>query len=231
MTCDAGRSPVTACNHRPVSPGPDSLAGVGKFHMSPTEDGAEQMTLSPDTECTSVEGPVPYAAPSNSSKPKVVPRPTPDAPLYWTPPAKGRVGSLHIEQWKESAGPMATAIRFAELAAQVGDAVKVAASMRSSEQPAVAQLDASYFDMSPTNTPRPLEELDLKSLADLHVHMKKAREQILADLVVPGKIGGHCLAILVDSGATCTVLYTRKWTQIHRDNPNLTRLSMLIESS
>ena len=62
---------------------------------------------------------------------------------------------------------------FAELAGQVGDAAKVKASICSSRQPVVAQLDASYFDMSPTDTPRPLEELDLKSLADLHVHMKK----------------------------------------------------------
>ena len=89
----------------------------------------------------------------------------------------------------------------------------------------VAQLDASYFDMSAADTLRPLEELDLKSLADLHVHMKKAREQVPADLVVPGKIGGHCIAVLVDSGVTCTVLSNRKWTQIHRDNPNLTLLS------
>ena len=226
MIGDAGRSPVTACNHRPVSPGPDFQPGVGKYDMSPTEDGAEQVTLSPDTKCTSVKDPVPYAAPSNSSEPnKLVPRPTHDVPLYWTPPAKGRVGSFNIEQWKKSAGPMATAVRFAELAGQVGDAVKVSASTRSSKQPVIAQLDASYFDVSPTNTPRPLEELDLKSLADLHVHMKRAREKVPADLVIPGKIGGHCLAILVDSGATCTVLSTRKWTQIHRDNPNLTLLS------
>ena len=166
MTGDAGRCPVTACKHRPVSPGPDSQPGVGKYDMSPTEDGAEQVTLSPDTECTSVKGPVPYAAPSNSSEPnKLVPRPTHDVPLYWTPPAKGRVGSFNIEQWKKSAGPMATAVRFAELAGQVGDAVNVSASIRSSKQPVIARLDASYFDVSPTNTPRPLEELDLKSLA------------------------------------------------------------------
>ena len=97
-----------------------------------------------------------------------------------------------------------------ELAGQVGDAVKVKASTSSSKQPVIAQLEASYFDMSPTDTPRPLEELDLKSLAGLHVHMRKAREQVPADLAVPGKIGGHCLAVLVDSGATCMVLSTRK---------------------
>ena len=33
-----------------------------------------------------------------------------------------------IEQWKQSDGPGATAIRFAELAGQVGDAAKVKAS-------------------------------------------------------------------------------------------------------
>ena len=224
MTGDAGRSPVTTCNHRPVSPGSDSLPGDGKCDMSPREDGADQTTQSPDMECTSVKDPVPYAAPSNSSELKLVPRPTHDVPLYWTPPARGRVGWLDIEQWKQSAGPGATTVRFAELAGQIGDAAKVKASICSSRQPVVAQLDASYFDMSPTDTPRPLEALDLKSLADLHVHMKKAREQVPADLVVPDKIGGHCLAVL-GSGATFTVLSTRKWTQIHRDNPNLTLLS------
>ena len=195
--------------------------------MSLGEDGAEQMAQSPDTEYTSVKDSVPYAAPSNSSKLKLVPRPTHDVPLCWTPPAKGCVGCLDIEQWKQSAGPGATIIRFAELAGQVDDAAKVKASTCSSnsKQPMVAQLDASYFDISPTDTPRPLEELNLKSLANLHVHMKKAKEQVPADLVVLGKIGGHCLAVLVDSGATCTVLSTRKWTRIHRDNPNLTLLS------
>ena len=78
-----------ACNHRPVNPGPDSQPGVGKYDMSPTGDGAEQVTPSPDTECTSVKGPVPYAAPSNSSEPnKFVPRPTHDVPLDWTPASK-----------------------------------------------------------------------------------------------------------------------------------------------
>ena len=155
-----------------------------------------------------------------------MPRPTYDVPLYWTPPTKGRVRCLEIEQWQQKAGPGATTIRFAELAGQIDDATKVKASTCGSKQPVVAQLDASYLDMSPTDILRPvyIEELNLKSLADLHVHMKKAREQVPADLVVPGKIGGRCLAVLVARSATCTIVSTRKWTQIHRDNPNLTLL-------
>ena len=63
MTGDAGQSPVATRNHGPMSPGSDSLPGDSKCDMFLGEDGAGQMAQFPDTECTSVKDPVPYAAP------------------------------------------------------------------------------------------------------------------------------------------------------------------------
>ena len=87
-------------------------------------------------------------------------------------------------------------------------------------------MDASYFDFIPTSRPRQLDDLDLRSLAELHKFLSSEKQNVPLDFVVPRRIGGHTLAMLVDSDAACTILSMCKWQQIHCDNPELTLLSV-----
>jgi len=177
-------------------------------------------------------------------------RPTHEVPVYWVTPLDGGLGSCKLQEWEKRVGPGRCSIRFVELSHQPvegkpssekdGPTPKGAASVEDSpvlpgvgvegrsslgESTQGLSINAAILDTAPSTEPRSLESLDLKSLADLHLQLEQSREQLRADLIVPGKIGGHSLAILVDSGATISVLSTRKWTQIYRDNPHLTLVS------
>jgi len=200
------------------------------------EAGNEQASKSLHSENAELSNRVEPVLPISPSCPKVMPRPTHEILVFWTSPPKGGTGNLRFEKWKECVGPNnGHVIRFADLApASTGNAFASEedatvstgdTSRQVGSDEKVLQVGLATADVSPSVDYKPLEEMDLKSLAELHQQMELARGQVRADLVVPGRVGGHGLAILVDSGATITVLSTRKWIQIHRDNPHLTLMS------
>ena len=145
---------------------------------------------------------------------KAVPRPVHEVPIFLVKSASGR------DCWDKRSC-------FMTNAQEPGFGIQTFAGLASldSEPTRNTGLDPRYFDLSPTNQSRQLEDLDLKSLSDLHKFIGDERKRVPMDLVVPSRMGSVMLTTLIDSGATCSVLSSRKWQQIHRDNPGLTLVS------
>ena len=212
---------------------PPSLLCGGDVVAHSTAQGGRGVECLPTQNCGDcisdlAEGAKPEASPRESSEikgamlcaeranfgTKAVPRPVHEVPMYWTCSASGRTGSI-----KSSC--------FVTNAQEPGFGIQTFASLASLDSVPTHNtgLDPRYFDLSPTNQPRQLEDLDLKSLSELHKFLGDERKRVPMDLVIPARIGSLMLAVLVDSGATCSVLSARKWHDIHRDNPGLTLVS------
>jgi hypothetical protein len=77
----------------------------------------------------------------------------------------------------------------------------------------------------PAMVPRRIENLDLHSLIDLHAHLEAERVKMPGELVVPGKVSGLAVGMLVDSGASVSCLSANLWEKLHSVNPGWTLLS------
>ena len=71
----------------------------------------------------------------------------------------------------------------------------------------------------PTAKPRGIQGMDLHALIELNAQLEQKRQQVPFELVVPGKIAGLAIAMLVDSGASVSVMSTRLWKHIKRAKP------------
>ena len=82
----------------------------------------------------------------------------------------------------------------------------------------LVQIDTS----APTKTPQGVENLDLHALSDLHQQLEAERRGMPGELVVPGKVSGLAVAMLIDSGSSVSVMSTALWDHIHRSHPGWT---------
>ena len=72
--------------------------------------------------------------------------------------------------------------------------------------------------------PYDIENMDLHDLIDLQAKLDEERAKIPFELVVPGKICGLAVAMLIDSGASVSVMSHKFWKHLKASVPSLSLL-------
>ena len=148
-----------------------------------------------------------------------MPRPTNEVPVFWRNHSTGTGGDARADLAKlvNSGGTR-------------GSSIITLGRLKESEE---KSLDSPVLNVrvvrtetsEPRRVPRGIETLDLHSLIDLHAHLEAERESMPGELVVPGKVSGLAVGMLIDSGASVSVLSTALWDNLHRVDPRWTLLS------
>ena len=82
----------------------------------------------------------------------------------------------------------------------------------------------SSITVGPTVTPQGVESLDLHALIDLHRKLEREVQALPGELVVHARVCGVATTLLIDTGASVSILSTKLWDEIHRAQPGLTLL-------
>ena len=142
----------------------------------------------------------------------LMPRPSNEVPIYWKPideSSKSVVDLKDLLNGESQTGLPPTRTHQDEtLGEKVMNVRLVKVDTRESSE-----------------TPRGIETLDLHSIVDLHKQLERERVEMPGELVVPGRVSGLGVNMLVDSGATVSVLSTALWEALHRKCPGWTMLS------
>ena len=68
---------------------------------------------------------------------------------------------------------------------------------------------------NPTDAPQKLENIPLHELSDLHKRMQAERAEMVGELIVPVKISGLGVRMLLDTGASVSLISTYLWENLH----------------
>ena len=143
----------------------------------------------------------------------LMPRPTTEIPIYWKIPegeaARGCGVDLRTVMCCDGSMCLPPARTH-----------RASASEEQTLNVRVAKLDTS----KPTEERRGIESLDIHSLVDLHKQLERERDELPGELVVPGRVATTAVAMLVDSGATISVLSTHLWEVLRGENTGLSLL-------
>ena len=142
-----------------------------------------------------------------------VPRPTAEVPIYWRP-LNGQSGAVETDLRDVLNKDMTSSLPPPRSGPEV-EPGNAALNVRT------VKVDA----WEPTRTTRGIEDLGLHALVDLHMELERERKEMPGELVVPGKVSGLAVAMLMDSGASVSILSTALWEALHRQCPGLTMLS------
>ena len=139
-----------------------------------------------------------------------MPSPTEHVPLYW------KVGNgMQYKQLLEASGSDSQVVSLA----------LVETERRELDGTPVMRCRKVTVDTSiPSSAPRGLENLDLHSLVDLHKQLEDERKALPGELVVHRRVSGLAATMLIDTGASVSVISTRLWDEIHRSHPGWTLL-------
>lgn len=218
MTDDDSRSSVTKHTGNLAVKRP--VRRRRKRRLPPVDNsiGSDYGELSSETNSESPVGDsddVPNTSPSGRVDMHVAPRPTHEVPVFWQPAERtDQVARTDFRQLLDTVIPGTSLVQL-DREQETGD--------DRNGQPKVLNVNLVTVDTSkPTSRPRGLESLDLHSLQELHKHLQEERAKIPGELVVPGRIAGLALTMLVDSGASISVLSTSLWNAIHRTDPGWT---------
>jgi len=156
-----------------------------------------------------------------------MPRPAHEVPIYWTKPEGAQTDCPVLPEW------FATAQDGTKEAVRIGNPEDTNAALRSYNE-RVAGVTTSDMERvclatpddldKPSDKPRGVEDMDLHALIDIHQRFEDSRKEYPTELVVPGKIHGMAVPMLVDSGATVSIVSTRLWKKLRDLNPKLTLL-------
>ena len=220
MTGGNGRPPVDSSSSDPEQteerPSPRRRRGAKKRVVKDAATSTDEGSLPTDSSFslsssghdseTDVSGaPVVAAAPKSPSPP-----PTTEVPLYWKPmdgqdrvPRSDLKDVFDYNHRRPQLAPPGSGRREALLNVRL---VKVDTH-------------------EPSPKPRGVESMDLHSLVDLHKQLEKERKEMPGELVVPGKVSSIAVAMLIDSGASVSIISTGLWEVLHREEPGWTLLS------
>ncbi len=81
----------------------------------------------------------------------------------------------------------------------------------------------------PSQAPRGIETLDLHALVDLHAELENSRKETPGELVVRGRVSSLAVAMLIDSGASVSIVSTRLWEHLHRLCPGWTLMPTTVD--
>ena len=182
-----------------------------------TDDGretSESSELLSEQDEGEVETNVPFD--SELSKPRM-PRPTNEVPLFW------RHSSETEGNARTDLNKLFDAVESDANIVQLEGLSNVPEQSGTSP---VLNVRIMRTDTSgPSMVPRRIENLDLHSLIDLHAHLEAERVDMPGELVVPGKVSGLAVGMLIDSGASVSCLSANLWEKLHSVNPGWTLLS------
>ena len=145
-------------------------------------------------------------------KPRM-PRPTNEVPIYWRT----------LED--ESREPRVDLLEFLQQEHEKGLPPARTRAGPSGETLVVDVRLVKVDTHEPSDKPRGIESLDLHAIVDLHKQLEKERKELPGELIISGKVSGVAVAMLIDSGATISVLSTRLWDVLHRACPGWTMVS------
>lgn len=77
---------------------------------------------------------------------------------------------------------------------------------------------------NPTLDPQLVEEIPLHDLVTLHQRMERERSAMFGELIVPGKISGLGVRMLLDTGASVSLISTGLWENLHAVDPRITMM-------
>jgi hypothetical protein len=144
------------------------------------------------------------------------PRPTNEVPLYWRK-CDNDHGTEALEFGK--------LLEASKSSSALVDLSAVEPERIEPDGTHLARVRKATIDVSgPSLTPRGVEDMDLHSLVDLHRQFDAEREAMPGELVVHGRVSGLAATMLVDTGASLSVVSTQLWTEIHRTHPGWTLL-------
>jgi len=152
-----------------------------------------------------------------------MPRPTHEVPVYWIEPQPEWSSYREIEPILDLATSHGvTKFRDKEgaLAVLMAYQSRVSSTECAETQEHVYLATPEDLD-KPSDHPRGVEDMDLHNLVDLHRHFDQERRALPSELVVPGKMHGLAIGILIDSGATLSIVSTKFWSQLRALNPKL----------
>lgn len=75
---------------------------------------------------------------------------------------------------------------------------------------------------SPTEIPQGLEKLPLHELVALNGRLEAERAEMSGELIVPGKISGLGVRMVLDTGASVSLISTYLWKNLRAVDPRLT---------
>lgn len=87
----------------------------------------------------------------------------------------------------------------------------------------VRQVEIDTFN--PSSDPQGIEHIPLHDLVTLHQQMEADRASMTGEILVPGKISGLGIKMLLDTGASVSLISTHLWENLHAADPRWTLIS------
>ena len=145
-----------------------------------------------------------------------MPRPATEVPLYWKCASKeDSAGGRKLDQLyeKSSPGPNEVSLSSLETSRVEPDGTHVVRCRK-------IEVDIS----NPSPVPRGVENLDLHALVDLHKRLEDEQKLLPGELLIGGRVSGLATKMLIDTGASVSVVSTALWQGIHDTHPGWTLL-------
>ena len=140
-----------------------------------------------------------------------------EVPLYWrNADRETSIARADLVKLAQAADPETGVLKLTNLGASLGGPT---------EEPVVNVRLVKVDTSVSTEVPRGIETLGLHALADLHQQLEEERRAMPGELVVPGRICGLAVPMLVDTGAAVSLASTTLWDKLHRQSPGLSLLS------
>ena len=149
------------------------------------------------------------ATPKTDADKEMMPRPTNEVSAYWRKTEDGSQVGIDLQDIVRRGVKTGLPPPWPHI--EPGDGIPII-SVR------VAKVDTKEA----SKKPRGIESLDLHSLVDLHKQLERERREMPGELMIPGRIASTAVAMLVDSGATVSVLSTVMWEVLRSEVPGLT---------
>ena len=171
------------------------------------------------------EIPVPDQQAPVDTEPKM-PSITHEVPVYWAQPADDKLAHTDfVALIKKADGTDTIDLKDAAGCPAMDMAGPIDAATIARDEGLVHRVSRIEIDTSlPTTKPHDIDQLDLHSLLDLHEQLETERKQLPVDLIVPGRLKGVALNMLVDSGSTISIISRSLWRALQRDYPELSLL-------
>ncbi len=172
-----------------------------------------------------VQAPMPVSAPPKkeveddpvASQFRMMPRSTHEVPLFWRDACdEASPARTDLVQLAQAADPGTGVLRLTEMDPSLGEPA---------EEPIVNVRLAKVDTTVATEVPRRIETLGLHALADLHQQLEEERLAMPGELVVPGRVCGLAVPMLIDTGASVSLASTALWERLHVQSSGLTLLS------
>ena len=152
-----------------------------------------------------------------SSPPRTMPRSTHEVPLYWREAEEDAPAPrMDLVQLAQAADPGTGVLRLTELGSSLGEP---------DGEPVLNVRLVKVDTTTSTETPQGIETLGLHALADLHQQLEEERRAMPGELMVPGRVCGLAVPMLVDTGAAVSLASTALWDRLHSQSSGLTLLS------